>query len=278
MEPKVKIGYIKVKILTFGSMKKFSVDKISLYTNGSICIKCNNNKLYILKDNKVKCSKCKSYYSLNKISLDLWSLYYFSIETTANKVSKELNVNYKTVHSRYKFYRNKIYEYQNKTFHPLKGEIECDESYFGGRRKGNRGRGSANKIIVLGLLDRKGKIYTTVVENVTAECLLKQIQDNSIKGSVFYTDKFKSYNSLKFYRKHLTIDHQNRFAMGKNHINGLEGFWSYAKERLLKYHGVSKNNFKLYLKEIEFRYNNRDKNMFNLFCEIILNLNINTLN
>ena len=39
------------------------------------------------------------------------------------------------------------------------------------------------------------------------------------------------------------------------YINGIEGFWSYAKERLLKFHGVSKDNFIHYLKELEFRYN-----------------------
>ena len=86
-------------------------------------------------------------------------------------------------------------------------------------------------------------------------------------------DQFKSYKSLKFYRKHLIVDHQNMFAHGKNHINGLEGFWSYSKERLLKYHGVSKNNFYFYLKELEFRYNNRKNNIFTLLNKLIYNCN-----
>jgi transposase len=42
------------------------------------------------------------------------------------------------------------------------------------------------------------------------------------------------------------------------YINGIEGFWSYVKERLLKFHGVSKDNFIYYLKELEFRYNFRN--------------------
>jgi hypothetical protein len=49
-----------------------------------------------------------------------------------------------------------------------------------------------------------------------------------------------------------------KFANGKVYINGIEGFWSYAKERLLKFNGVSKDNFIYYLKELEFRYNLRD--------------------
>ena len=247
------------------------LEKISQITTGQVCIKCKSTKLYKLKDNRLQCSNCKSRYSIQQLSLDLWSLYYFSIESTANKTSKELGVNYRTILTRFNNYRRKILSYQEENFRLLKGEIECDESYFGGRRKYLRGRSKSNKVIVLGLLERKGKIYATIVENVTANSLLNEIKNRSDKGSVFYTDKFKSYKSLKFYRKHLTIDHQKTFGRGKNHINGLEGFWSYAKERLLKYHGVSKENFILYLKEIEFRYNFRKQNIFNLLMKIIYN-------
>lgn len=245
------------------------VEKISQTTTGSICRYCCSEKLYKLKDNRVKCKECNHRYSIKQTSIDLWSLYYFSIETTANKTSKELRVNYRTILTRFNNYRRKIYQYQQSNFRLLKGEIECDESYFGGRRKYLRGRSKSNKIIVLGLLERKGKIYTTIVENVKASSLLDEIKSRSDKGSVFYTDQFKSYISLKFYRKHLLVDHQEKFVNGKNHINGIEGFWSYAKERLLKYHGVSKQNFILYLKELEFRYNFRKNNIFNLLLTII---------
>jgi len=250
------------------------IEKISLVTTGQLCINCGARKLYKLKDNRVKCSSCNSRYSLPKLSLDLWSLYYFSIEATAHKTAKELKVNYRTILTRFNNFRRKIAQYQEENFRILRGEIECDESYFGGRRKYLRGRAKSNKVIVLGLLERKGKIHTTVVENVTANSLLEEIKASSEKGSVFYTDQFKSYKSLKFYRKHLTVDHQKTFGRGKNNINGLEGFWSYAKERLLKYHGVSKNNFILYLKEIEFRYNFRKQDIFKLLLEIIYNFRL----
>ena len=118
------------------------------------------------------------------------------------------------------------------------------------------------------MLERQGRIYTTIVNDVKAETLMNEIRSNSLKGSVFYTDKFRSYKSLKFYGKHLKIDHGKIFAKGRRHINGLEGFWSFAKERLLKYHGVSQDNFLLYLKEMEFRYNYRKDNIFNLLIKI----------
>ena len=245
------------------------IEKISQITSGNICRNCKSKKLYHYKNQRVKCGRCNDRYYLKQISLDLWSLYYFSIESTANKTSKELEVNYRTILNRFNDYRRKLLEYQNRNFQMLKGEIECDESYFGGHRKYLRGRSKSNKIIVLGLLERKGKIYTTVVENVKASSLLEEIKGRSEKGSVFYTDQFRSYKSLKFYRKHLLVDHLEKFADGKNHINGIEGFWSYAKERLLKYHGVSKQNFILYLKELEFRFNNRKNNIFYLLNDII---------
>ena len=159
-------------------------------------------------------------------------------------------------------YRLDIRNYLADEYQKLSGEIECDESYFGGRKKGPRGRGSREKIKVFGMLERQGRIFTAIVDNVSAETLMNEIRQHAKKGSVFYTDKFKSYKSLKFYGKHLTIDHGKEFSKGRRHINGLEGFWSFAKERLLKYHGVSKSYFHLYLKEMEFRYNYRKENLY----------------
>ena len=68
-------------------------------------------------------------------------------------------------------------------------------------------------------------------------------------GSIVYTDKFRVYDSLMFcgYR-HLKIDHAVRFSRGRVHINGLEGFWSFAKERLIKHHGIAPTRFPFYLK------------------------------
>ena len=103
---------------------------------------------------------------------------------------------------------------------------------------------------------------------VSADSLMGAIKRYSVKGSVFYTDQFKSYKSLKFYGKHYTVDHAKSFKRGKRHINGLEGFWSFSKERFLKYHGVSKNHFNLYLKEMEFRYNYRKVNLLDLLVKI----------
>ena len=53
----------------------------------------------------------------------------------------------------------------------LSGEVEADESYFGGFRKGKRGRGAAGKIVVFGLLKRSGKVYTAIIPDARTETL-----------------------------------------------------------------------------------------------------------
>jgi len=113
----------------------------------------------------------------------------------------------------------------------------------------------------------------TVVQDVSAETLLSLTLKTVRRGSIVYTDKFRSYDSLMFcgYR-HLKVDHNKCFASGKVYINGLEGFWSWAKERLIKYHGVSKANFPLYLKELEFRYNHRHDDIFEKVADYLCDL------
>jgi transposase len=150
----------------------------------------------------------------------------------------------------------------------LRGEVEADESYFGGRRKGKRGRGAAGKVPVFGILERNGTVRVEVVPNVSAATLLDWTLKKVRRGSIVYTDRWRGYDSLMFcgYR-HLRVDHQRYFSRGKVYINGLEGFWSYAKERLAKFHGVSKEKFPLYLKEMEFRYNHRHQPLLPLLVQ-----------
>jgi len=247
-------------------MKRLVSDR---YFLGRKCVYCGSNKLYRLKDKRIKCKHCKKYYSLKKLQRDLEILYYFYLEISARKTAKELNLNYKIIHRKFMQFRKSIAEICNVEEKKLNGELEIDESYFGGKRKGNRGRGAKNKTIVFGILERNGTIYTKIVENVSAETLMNEIKNKTKKGSVFFTDGWKSYASLEQYGKHNVIRHdENKFANEKNHINGIEGFWSFAKERFHKYHGINKNNYPFYLKEMEFRFNHRNESIFNLLFDI----------
>ena len=85
-----------------------------------------------------------------------------------------------------------------------------DESYFGGRRKGNRGRGAAGKIPVFGILERNGIVRIEVIKGVTAQTLLNCALRAFRRRIIVYTDKFQSYQSLMFcgYRHIIKLDHK----------------------------------------------------------------------
>ena len=139
------------------------------------------------------------------------------------------------------------------------GEIEVDESYFGGKRKGKRGRGAAGKIPVFGLLKRGERVYTKIISDASSKTLIPIIKRKVVPDSIVYSDCWKAYNVLDVSDfKHFRINHSKLFADKKNHINGIENFWNQAKRHMRKFNGVPKAQFGLYLKECEWRFNNSD--------------------
>ena len=139
------------------------------------------------------------------------------------------------------------------------GEIEVDESYFGGKRKGKRGRGARGKIPVFGILKRGGKVYTKIIPDAKGSTLMPIMERKITPDSIVYSDSWKGYNALDVTDfKHYRINHSKLFADAHNHINGIENFWNQAKRHLRKFNGVPKAQFELYLKECEWRFNNSD--------------------
>ena len=140
---------------------------------------------------------------------------------------------------------------------PEHGEFEVDESYFGGARKGKRGRGAAGKVPVFGILKRGGKVYTKMIADASSKTLLKAIKSKVLPDSIVYTDSFGSYDVLDVSGfKHRRVNHSKTFVSPKgHHINGIENFWNQAKRVLRKYNGIPRKNFYLFLKECEFRFN-----------------------
>jgi len=116
------------------------------------------------------------------------------------------------------------------------GEIEVDESYFGGRRKGKRGRGAAGKIPVFGLLKRGGKVYTKVISDASSATLMPIIERKVVPDSIVYSDGWKGYNVLDVSDfHHFRINHSELFADNQTHINGIENFWNQAKRHMRKF-------------------------------------------
>lgn len=139
------------------------------------------------------------------------------------------------------------------------GEIEVDASYFGGKRKGRRGRGAAGKIPVFGLLKRGGKVYTKIIPDASSETLIPIINRKVIPNSIVYSDSWRAYNVLDISDfHHFRLNHSELFADKQNHINGIENFWNQAKRQMRKFNGVPRANFGLFLKEFERLSNNSD--------------------
>ena len=195
----------------------------------------------------------------------------FALELTATQAAELLGINRNTIHSYYRFFRQQILSHQQKQFAQEIGEIELDESYFGGRRKGLKGRTTIQKVPVFGLLKRGGNVYIEVVPDVTARTLRTIIKKHVDGTSVLYSDSYRSYDGLVLDGfEHHRINHSKEFARGRrNHINGIERFWRYAKAKLSKCYGIRRQDYPLYLKEIEFRFNLRGGNVEKALLDII---------
>ena len=131
----------------------------------------------------------------------------------AYRLSHDLGVDVKGITRVYQRMREALYHLTELEAGKLKGEIELDEGLFSGANgKEKRGRAAAGKSVGFGLLEREGRVYTKVVESVSAEELMQHIQAQTRKGSVYFTDAFRGYQSLKRYGKHHRVNHTKSFV------------------------------------------------------------------
>jgi transposase len=211
-----------------------------------------------------QCPRCRKKWSYDRRRTQWGLLKAFCLNATAHHAARFARCDYRTAYRADMRLRLALGEMTAEEKRPLLGELELDESYFGGRRKGKRGRGAAGKVAVFGILERDGKVDTVAVPDCRKETLMAKIEAATVKGSVFDTDEFTSDNDLSRFGKHVPIDHSEAYADGAAHINGLEGFWSYAKGLHRPCHGVDRGNFPVDLAEDEFRYNHRDEHLLTI--------------
>ncbi len=122
-----------------------------------------------------------------------------------------------------------IYEHSDEAGF-FEGEVELDERYFGGQRKGKQNRGAAGKVPVFGLLKHRGKVYAVVIPKAKVTTLLPIIREKVKPDSIVYTDGFKGYNALDLSGfRHYRINHSEHFVEQPNHMNGIENVWHQAK-------------------------------------------------
>jgi len=196
----------------------------------------------------------------------------FSVDLEATQIAELTGLNRNTINRYLKAIRQRLVEYCDAQS-PFSGEVEVDESFFGARRiKGKRGRGALGKTIVFGIFQRNGHVHTEIVPDCKKVTLQQAIRGKVELETIIYTDGWRGYNGLVDvgYGKHLRVDHgRDEFVKGRTHINGIEGFWGFAKTRLVRFRGMRTETFNLHLKECEFRFNHRGQNLYQLILKIL---------
>ena len=245
------------------------------------CPRCGSERHAFIKTRRIwQCYGCKKQFSLkvgtifedSPITLDKWMTAVWFISSCKNGISSyELHRAIKVTQKTAWFMLQRIREamHENSTI-KLSGEVEADETFIGGKarnmhlaKKARRitGTGTKDKTAVVGILERGGKVVTTVVPNRRKSALQAEVRKHVEAGSALYTDALLSYEGLAGTYAHGVVDHAVEYVSGRIHTNGLENFWSLLKRSI---HGtyVSIEPFHLfrYLDEQTFRYNNR-KNM-----------------
>lgn len=166
-----------------------------------------------------------------------------------------------TIERFYRVLRQAIYVASLQELRRVNGTVEMDETMFGGRRPGKRGWGAAGKHMVFGIYQRNGKVLTFPIASRAGDTLIPLITQHTKPGSLYYTDDWWAYTFLSIRGNHVVVTKEKGVPRGRDHLNGIEGFWSFAKHWLYQFRGVPRPYFHLYLKEVEWRFNHRDENL-----------------
>ncbi len=227
------------------------------------------------------CSACKASFKVTcgtvfhgtKIELQKWFLAISLILNakkglSSHQLARDLDLNQKTAWYILTRIRAEMADKVNSIM--LKGIIEADETYIGGKpRKENkkedrepapRGRGTS-KTAVIGAVARGGQVVAEVAKGLTGRDILEFIRRVvNVKESELMTDEYHAYNALSRDMKHEVINHQEQYVDGDKHTNTIEGFWSLLKKVYYgSHHHYSTGYTPLYVAERCYVYNNRHR-------------------
>jgi transposase-like protein len=251
------------------------------WPNGVCCPVCESKEVYFTASRRIW--QCKNVHSKRQFSLktgtifedsavglDKWMVAVWLAVNCKNGVSsyevaRDLRVTQKTAW----FMMHRIrYAMQTGSFMKMRGEVEVDETFIGGkarnmhmaqRKRRITGTGTKDKVAVMGFLERGGKVRTMVVPNRRKYALQEEVKKHVQAGAALYTDELLSYSGLDAHYAHQVIDHATAYVDGKIHTNGLENFWSLLKRGISgTYVSVEPFHLFRYLDEQSFRYNNRE--------------------
>lgn len=255
------------------------------WPEGLECIRCGGKRIMKFKAlgktgkerSLYECVDCHYQYSVttgtvfhdSHLPLTKWFLAIYLIcsakkGVSAKQLQRQLSTSYETAW--YMAHRIRLAMKEDQDFcQKFAGVCEVDETYIGGKRKGPRGRGAANKIPVVAIKERtSGQIRMQAVKDVKSSTLKAFIRANALPGSDINTDEFSSYlwlDSSEFI--HSAVNHSETYVKydedGVVHTNGVENVWSLFKRAVTgTFHKVSAKYLPLYLNEFAYRFNNRE--------------------
>lgn len=252
---------------------------------GIHCLKCGEVRRHHLLHSRPKVASCDycgtqthptagTIFHKSSTSLRTWFHALFLMSATrcgisAMQLMRETGVTYKTAWRMFHQIRAMLAENVND----LEGEVEADETYIGGVKKGLQYRAGRGKIMVAGMVERRGRVHA-YISNRDPLQLTDTIRERVMPASMIFTDEAGAYRRLpRLGFRHRRVNHSQKvYVDGTAHTNTIEGFWSLVKRGISGvYHSVSAKHLQKYLNEYTFRYNHRDdeRPMFRTFCSKI---------
>jgi transposase-like protein len=266
------------------------------WKEGVCCVYCSSNRIYDLKGKhkRYKCGECKRHFSVtvgsifenSPIPLRKWFMAVHILSNhkkgiSATQLALDLGVSRKTAW----FMAHRVrYAIKAKSFEKMKGVIQVDETFVGGKNKNrhkdkkvaqSQGRSYKDKTPVMGVLQEEGLLYLEAIPNVRGKTLSTIINKRVQKGSTIVSDEWKGYSGIKKNYKHVVLYHARKQYSNEGYsTNRLEGFWSILKRGIIGiYHFVSRKHLQRYCDEFSFRYNMRNESVEAKFDNVFKNIN-----
>lgn len=234
---------------------------------GVACPACGHGATWAMAERgsvRYRCKACGRHFSLrtgtvlerSRLPLTKWVLAVglFRVGISARALADELAVSVRIAWRLLHTLRGALQ--RDVLLRKLRGQIEVDDTYVGGRHKGKRGRGAARKTIVLGLKVRRGQVRSLVIPSLATADVHALLRQHVARGAHLFTDELSSYNRVRRLGvRHRRVPHSERFVRGQTHTQGIEGHWGHVKPTLVARHrSVSPHYLQRYLVEADVKH------------------------